>query len=438
VTGAATDLPRVELLVTTDCPHAAATEALLRSILGESDRTASVERIYISDLDHAAGMGFRGSPTVLIDGRDVAALDGETGISLGCRLYPRADGGAGGVPPEGVIREALDAWQARRDADDARPGAREAVRELPGRALRAGFVWASQRESLERLSQRLPMTRGLVRRFVAGQDLPTTLLALERLRSAGLATTVDVLGESVDTEAAATAAADRYLEVLDALAERGLDGNVSVKLTQMGLDIDTGFCQRNVGRIVQRAEARGAFVRIDMEDHSRTDATLHIVRELYAEHGNVGAVIQSYLRRSADDVEALIAAGIRVRLCKGAYNEPASVAFASKAESDESYVRLMERLLAAGVYPGLATHDERIIGQARDFVAREGIADEQFEFQMLYGVRRDLQEALAAAGHTMRVYVPFGAEWYPYFMRRLAERPANVLFVLRTLVRDRG
>ncbi|MDQ3492010.1 MAG: proline dehydrogenase family protein [Chloroflexota bacterium] len=282
------------------------------------------------------------------------------------------------------------------------------------------------------------MTRGLVRRFVAGQDLPTTLLALERLRSAGLATTVDVLGESVDTEAAATAAADRYLEVLDALAERGLDGNVSVKLTQMGLDIDTGFCQRNVGRIVQRAEARGAFVRIDMEDHSRTDATLHIVRELYAEHGNVGAVIQSYLRRSADDVEALIVAGIRVRLCKGAYNEPASVAFASKAESDESYVRLMERLLVAGVYPGLATHDEAIIGHAREFVAREGIGDERFEFQMLYGVRRDLQEALAAAGHTMRVYVPFGAEWYPYFMRRLAERPANVLFVLRTLVRDRG
>ena len=432
------DPPRVELLVTADCPHAARTEALLRSVLSDSHRRASVERILISDLDHAAGMGFRGSPTVRIDGRDLEALEGEMQIGLACRLYARPDGSVAGVPPEEAIRDALVAWQARQDAEAARLGPLEMARELPGRVLRAGFVWASQRESLERLAQRLPMTRSLVRRFVAGQDLPTTLLALERLRSAGLATTVDVLGESVTSEAAATAAADRYVEVLDALAERDLDGNVSVKLTQMGLDMDPGFCLRNVGRIVERAVASGAFVRIDMEDHSRTDATLHIVRELHAKHGNVGAVIQSYLRRSADDIEALIAADIRVRLCKGAYNEPASVAFASKAESDENYVRLMERLLVAGHYPGLATHDERIIRHAREFVAREGIGDIRFEFQMLYGVGRDLQEALAMAGHTMRVYVPFGAEWYPYFMRRLAERPANVLFLLRTLARDRG
>jgi len=432
------DQPRVELLVTPDCPHAAPTEALLRSILGEWDGSVSVERTWIRDMDHAAGMGFGGSPTVRIDGRDVAPFGGEVPIGLGCRLYRRPDGSMGGGPPDDAIRDALAAWQARQDEETARPGPVEIARELPGRVLRAGFVWASQRESLERLSQRLPLTRSLVRRFVAGQDLPTTLLALERLRSAGLATTVDVLGESVTSEAAATAAADRYIEVLDALAERGLDGNVSVKLTQMGLDIDPGFCLRNVGRIVERAVASGAFVRIDMEDHSRTDATLHIVRELHAKHGNVGAVIQSYLRRSADDIEALIAADIRVRLCKGAYNEPASVAFASKAESDENYVRLMERLLVAGHYPGLATHDERIIRHAREFVAREGIGDIRFEFQMLYGVRRDLQQALAAAGHTMRVYVPFGAEWYPYFMRRLAERPANVLFLLRTLARDRG
>ncbi len=315
---------------------------------------------------------------------------------------------------------------------------RSTLSELPGTAMRAGFVWASRREPLERLSQRLPLTRNLVRRFVAGQDLPSTLIALQRLRVAGLATTVDVLGESVSTEAAATAAADRYLRVLDALAEHGLDGNVSVKLTQMGLDIDAGFCRRNVSRIVEQAATTGAFVRIDMEDHTRTEATLGIARDLYGQHGNVGVVIQSYLRRSADDVDALIAERIRVRLCKGAYNEPASVAFATKAQSDKSYVRLMKRLLVAGEYPGLATHDERIIGAARELVAREGIGNERFEFQMLYGVRRDLQEALAAAGHTMRVYVPFGAEWYPYFMRRLAERPANVLFVLKTLARDRG
>lgn len=430
--------PRVELLVTPDCPHAATTDALLRSILGEADGPASVERSWISDLDHAAGMGFHGSPTVRVDGRDVAPPDGEVPIGLGCRLYRRPDGSVTGVPPAEAIRAALAAWQERQDAAEARPGPLQRLQEVAERTMRAGFVWASQHESLERLSQRLPLTRGLVRRFVAGQDLPTTLLALERLRSVGLATTVDVLGESVASESEATAAADRYLQVLDALAEHGLNGNVSVKLTQMGLDIDESFCQRNVARIVERAVGTGAFVRIDMEDHSRTDATLRIARELHARHGNVGAVIQSYLRRSAADVEALISEGIRVRLCKGAYNEPSSVAFETKAETDESYLRLMERLLVAGRYPGLATHDERIIGHAREFAAQEGIGDERFEFQMLYGVRRDLQEALAAAGHTMRVYVPFGAEWYPYFMRRLAERPANVLFVLKTLVRDRG
>ncbi|MDQ3447813.1 MAG: proline dehydrogenase family protein [Chloroflexota bacterium] len=429
--------PRVELLATPDCPHAAPTEALLRSILEESDERASVERTWISDLDHAAGMGFYGSPTVRIDGQDVAPLEGAP-IGLGCRLYRRPDGSATGVPSEGAIRAALAAWQEQQDAEAARPGPLQTLQELPERAMRAGFVWASQRDSLERLSQRLPLTRSLVRRFVAGQDLPTTLVALRRLRSAGLATTVDVLGESVASEAAATAAADRYLEVLDALAEHELDGNVSVKLTQMGLDVDEAFCRRNVARIVERAAAAGAFVRIDMEDHTRTDATLRIVRHLHAMHGNVGAVIQSYLRRSADDVERLISEGMRVRLCKGAYNEPSSVAFETKAETDESYIRLMERLLVAGEYPGLATHDERIISHARDFVAREDIGNERFEFQMLYGVRRDLQEALAAAGHTVRVYVPFGAEWYPYFMRRLAERPANVLFVLKTLMRDRG
>ncbi len=429
-------VPRVELLVTPDCPHAAPTEALLRSLVGEVVGPPSVERTFIGDLDHAAGLGFHGSPTVRIDGRDVSPLE-RAPIGLGCRLYRQPDGALRGVPPPGAIRDALAAWQVRRDSEAARPGRFQSVRELPGRAMRAGFVWASQRGSLEALSQRLPVTRGLVRRFVAGQDLPAALKALERLRSAGLGTTVDVLGESVASEAAATASADRYLEVLDALAERGLDGNVSVKLTQMGLDIDASFCRRNVTRIVQRAAGLGAFVRIDMEDHTRTEATLGIARDLNAQHGNVGVVIQSYLRRSAADVESLIAEQIRVRLCKGAYNEPESVAFATKAASDENYVRLMERLLMAGAYPGLATHDERIIGRAREFVAREGIGDDRFEFQMLYGVRRDLQTALAGAGHTMRIYVPFGAEWYPYFMRRLAERPANVLFLLKTLARDR-
>jgi proline dehydrogenase len=311
------------------------------------------------------------------------------------------------------------------------------VRELPARALRAGFVWASRRRSLERLSERLPVTRGLVKRFVAGEDLETALAALARLRNAGFGTTVDMLGESVGSASGAAAAADGYVRLLDALQERGLDGNVSLKLTQMGLDLDRDLCLRNVARVVERARDTDAFVRIDMEDHTRTDATLAIARELHARYGNVGVVIQSYLRRSEADVEALIAERIRVRLCKGAYDEPASVAYATKAEVAESYVRLMERLLMQGTYPGLATHDERIIEQARALTARESIGADRYEFQMLYGVRRDLQAALVADGLAVRVYVPFGTAWYPYFMRRLAERPANLLFLLRSIARER-
>ncbi len=311
------------------------------------------------------------------------------------------------------------------------------MRELPARVLRAGFGWASRRRSLERLSERLPVTRGLVKRFVAGEDLETALAVLARLRDAGLRTTVDLLGESVDSASGAAAAADDYVRLLDALQERQLDGNVSLKLTQMGLDLDRDLCLRNVARVVERARDTGAFVRIDMEDHTRTDATLAIARELHARYGNVGVVIQSYLRRSEADVEALIAERIRVRLCKGAYDEPASVAYATKAEVDESYLRLMERLLMEGTYPGIATHDERIIEQARAFTARESIGPDRYEFQMLYGVRRDLQGALVADGLAVRVYVPFGTAWYPYFLRRLAERPANLLFLLRSIARER-
>jgi proline dehydrogenase len=204
----------------------------------------------------------------------------------------------------------------------------------------------------------------------------------------------------------------------------------------MGLDIDLEFCRRNVARIARRAAELDAFVRVDMEDSTRTDATLGIARELFGEFGNVGVVIQSYLRRSADDIDRLNAERIRVRLCKGAYSEPASVAFETKAQVDESYRDLMEWLLIEGTYPALATHDEKLLGHARQFVAERAIAPERYEFQMLFGVRRDLQTALVADGHTVRIYVPYGAEWYPYFMRRLAERPANLLFVLRSIVRE--
>jgi proline dehydrogenase len=226
---------------------------------------------------------------------------------------------------------------------------------------------------------------------------------------------------------------------IDALAERGLDRNVSVKLSQMGLGVDAALCRTNVERILGRAAACEAFVRIDMEDHATTDATLAIWRELRpvnAGRGDSGVVVQAALRRSPADIEALIAEGARVRLCKGAYVEPSSVAYPDKADVDEAYGRLMERLLADGTFPAIATHDERLIRRAVDFVRERGIAPDRFEFQMLYGVRRDLQERLARAGFGVRVYVPYGTQWYPYFMRRLAERPANVAFVLRSVLRE--
>lgn len=312
----------------------------------------------------------------------------------------------------------------------------ESARRLPERTMRSALLSLSHRRSIGRLVVRSRLTRSMVGRFVAGETLDAALVALARLRDAGVRTTVDVLGESVTSVADAAAAADRYLETLDALAARGLDANVSLKLTQMGLDLGQDVCRANLERVLVRARDRGAFVRIDMEDHTRTDATLGLWRETRRVGAASGVVIQSSLRRSAADVERLIEERGRVRLCKGAYNEPASVAFPTKGEVDASYAALMERLLIAGEYPALATHDEALIGRAIGIAEGEGIGPERFEFQMLYGVRRDLQERLAARGWTVRVYVPYGTEWYPYYMRRLAERPANVAFMLGSLVRE--
>jgi proline dehydrogenase len=280
----------------------------------------------------------------------------------------------------------------------------------------------------------------MVARFVAGETLDEALTALERLTAVGFRSTVDLLGEAVTSVDAARAARDSYLATLDALATRGLDRNVSVKLSQMGLGIDPDACRDNVRLILERAAAHEAFVRIDMEDHATTDATLALWRELRpvnAGRGDSGVVIQAALRRSAADVEQLIAEGARVRLCKGAYVEPAEVAFPDKADVDAAYAALMERLLVDGTFPAIATHDERLIARAVAFTRERDIAPDRFEFQMLYGVRRDLQERLVRAGFGVRVYVPFGTQWYPYFMRRLAERPANVAFVLRSVLRER-
>jgi len=313
---------------------------------------------------------------------------------------------------------------------------RTSTREVPERVLRSFLLTLSHQRALGRAAVRVPLTRPMVGRFVAGQSLDEALDALDGIRAAGYRTTVDVLGESVSSSAEAARAADRYLETLDALADRGLERNVSMKLTQMGLDIGHDTVRENVSRVLRRAEELDAFVRIDMEDHTKTGATLAIWRELRPLHPETGVVIQSALRRSAADVEAIIEERGRVRLCKGAYNEPAAVAFPDKAEVDAAYAAIMERLLVDGTYPAFATHDPALIRHAVRFAREKRIDRDRFEFQMLFGVRRDLQERLLRAGYRVRLYVPFGSEWYPYFMRRLAERPANVLFMVRAVARE--
>ncbi len=310
------------------------------------------------------------------------------------------------------------------------------LQEAAARALRASLLTLSRRRWLGRLATRLPLSRQVVGRFIAGQTLDEALDVLEAVHATRLLTTVDVLGEAVTSAELARAAADRYVATLDALRTRGLDANVSLKLSQMGLDVDPSLCRQNVARIFARAAEAGAFVRVDMEDHAKVDATLALWRDLRPVNPNSGVVIQSMLRRSEGDVDRLIAERARVRLCKGAYQEPPSVAFPERAEVDASYARLMERLLVEGEYPALATHDARLIQAAVGIARRAGIERDRFEFQMLYGVRRDLQQQLIDAGYRVRLYVPYGSEWYPYYMRRLAERPANVAFIAASLMRE--
>ncbi|MEO5964816.1 MAG: proline dehydrogenase family protein [Candidatus Limnocylindrales bacterium] len=318
---------------------------------------------------------------------------------------------------------------------------RSAASDMAERAMRSTLLTLSHRKSLGRLATRIPITRPMVRRFVAGESLEEVLPAIERLHESGMRTTVDVLGESVSAEADARTACARYLALLEALPGHGLDRNVSLKPSQMGLKIDRALAHENIRTVVAKAVETGGFVRIDMEDHATTDATLELwrsVRPADRAVSDVGIVIQAALRRSAEDIEAIIGEGGRVRLCKGAYKEPEGAAFQDKAEVDEAYERLMLRLLRAGSYPAIATHDVRLIKRAIEVATDEGITRDAFEFQMLYGVRRDLQEQLVGAGWRVRVYVPYGGQWYPYFMRRLAERPANVSFLLRNLWRERG
>ncbi len=306
--------------------------------------------------------------------------------------------------------------------------------------MRAVLLGLSHRRFIGRLATRLPLTRAMVSRFVAGETMAAAMPALERMRAAGYRTTVDILGESVRAPAEARASASAYVAAIQALAEAGLDLNVSVKLSQMGLLVDPAIMRENVGRILTAAAASSAFVRIDMEDHTTTDMTLAVYEELrpiMAGSGDVGVVLQAMLHRTPADAERLIAAGTRIRLCKGAYREPASVAHQDRVDVDAAYLAVMRRLLDDGNYPGIATHDDQIVDGAIAYARERGIGSERFEFQMLYGVRRDLQERLLGDGWTVRIYVPLGSEWYPYFMRRLAERPANVTFLIRSLWRER-
>jgi proline dehydrogenase len=304
--------------------------------------------------------------------------------------------------------------------------------------MRQGLLWLSERQGVFNFVRRNGIARRFASRFVAGESIEQGVAAAHELSQRGITASLDLLGESVTIHTGAVAARDQYLHMLDRMAASGTEVNVSVKLTQMGLDISEALCVANMVAILEKAAALHGFVRLDMESSEYTQRTLDFFRRrLFDRFGaHCGVVIQSMLRRSEQDIEDLIAMKARVRLCKGAYLEPPDVAFPEKADVDKSYVRLMERLLLAGNYPGLATHDEAIIAHARDFVRRHGISTDRFEFQMLYGVRRDLQESLRQAGYRLRVYIPFGTQWYPYLMRRLAERPANIAFFLGNIVRE--
>jgi proline dehydrogenase len=307
--------------------------------------------------------------------------------------------------------------------------------------LRALFVRLSENPTLRRFAERSALGRRVSGRFVAGTEIADAVRATQAVNRSRMSVSIDNLGENVTNPDEARHSARLYEQILDAIVANQLNANVSLKLTHMGLDVDEKLARDLVSVLVARAATmrpRG-FVRVDMEGSPYTQRTLDFVHELHRAPGNqgcVGAVVQSYLRRSESDVEKLLSEGIRIRLCKGAYKEPASIAFEKKEEVDANYVRLMKILLKSGVYHGLATHDANMIRQAQAFATSEKIARDSFEFQMLYGIRRDLQQSLVKDGWRMRVYIPFGTEWYPYFMRRLGERPANALFVARNLLRS--
>jgi len=302
--------------------------------------------------------------------------------------------------------------------------------------VRSFFLFLSRRKQLRRWMETSSLARRLSRRFVAGETLDQALEVSRKLNSEGITVTLDHLGESVTSLDEAARARDVYIRTQSAIQDAKIQGNVSLKLTQFGLDLSTEACRKNVEQLVRHAAEIASFVRVDMESSEYVDRTLDLVVDLHSRYQAVGVVIQSYLYRSRADVEMLNARRIRVRLCKGAYLEPHSVAYPHKKDVDGNYVELMKLLLDGGNYPAIATHDEKMIAATEAYAAERKISRDAFEFQMLYGIRRDLQRRLVADGYRVRLYVPFGQAWYPYYMRRLAERPANVFFILRNMFRN--
>ncbi|HXI98898.1 MAG TPA: proline dehydrogenase family protein [Gemmatimonadaceae bacterium] len=304
--------------------------------------------------------------------------------------------------------------------------------------LRSAFLHLADQQQIFKFVRNNRLAKSFANRFVAGETLDSALTAVARLNARGITASLDLLGESVHNEAEAQLAGEAYITMLDRLHEQKADANVSVKLTAMGLDISEDLCIVIMHKILARARDCSSFVRIDMESSEYTQRTLDLIEQrLYPAYPqNVGIVLQSYLFRTFADVERAILLKARVRLCKGAYKEPETVAYPEKKDVDSNYIRCMHELMLHGNYPGIATHDEAIIKEAKRFAKENSISSDRFEFQMLYGVRRDLQDKLVREGYRMRVYVPFGTQWYPYLMRRLAERPANVAFLTGSMFKE--
>jgi proline dehydrogenase len=300
--------------------------------------------------------------------------------------------------------------------------------------MRALLLKLSESKRLAPLIMSNGVSRRVARRFVAGETLDDAIEAARVLNAAGRSASLDLLGENVSDEAGARDAAHGYVAMFNRIARENLNANVSLKLTQLGLDLSESLCQELVERIVAHATDLGNFVRIDMEGSAYTQRTVELTKRVRAKYTGVGTVMQAYLYRAEKDVQDLLSVGCRMRLCKGAYKEPPEIAFPEKADVDANYVKLMKLLLPSGIYHGIATHDPAMILATKDFVREKNIGRDHFEFQMLYGIRTDLQQQLVREGYRLRIYIPFGTDWFPYFMRRLAERPANLAFFLRNLL----